>query len=256
EAIPGAYDQSQLVSFYYQSNAPFDSFRETWFTGMKDLERIEIHKEAVATLEKLAKRADAVYENMQETGGMLEQSPLLKEAHTHYLKSLKLFSQEAGKFITADKKINGKTLKRELDTDPGILEAKRFALIAQNEYYNSILKWNLNMTPELKDNELTKKEDLTTVEWNQLNLNQKNVFLTNMMLLQPLFANFAPQDLAVKVDTLLDSSQEGKIKFKHISEAVKILVATGAISNGDYLAMETTRYDNEIIPLVPSLVQP
>lgn len=255
-AMPGAYDQSQLVSFYYQSSEPFEAFRETWFEAMKKLERSSAPRAASQIIETLSEDAEAAYADMEKSGGgMLAESPLLKDAETHYLQSLKLFAQETDKYKAYGNKMDGMKLKQTLGTDPGIVEAQKLALLAQSEYYNSILKWNVNMTPDLKHNELLGKADLSSAEWEQLNLNQKNVFISNLMLESPLFANYAPQDLAVKIDTLLDSSQSGKVKFGQISETVEVLIATGAITSGDYLALATNRYENETLPLVPSLVE-
>lgn len=255
-AVPGAYDQPQLVSFYYQSSEPFEAFRETWFETMKKLDRTSAPKTASKILESLAADAETAYTAMESSGGgMLAESPLLKDAEIHYLQSLKLFAQETDKYKAYGNKMDGKKLRATLETDPGIVEAQKLALLAQNEYYNSILKWNLNMTPDLKHNDLIGREDLSATEWSQLNLNQKNVFLSHLMLKSPLFANYAPQDLAVKIDTLLDSSQSGKVKFAQISETVEVLVASGAITGGDYLALASNRYDSETLPLIPSLME-
>lgn len=143
-----------------------------------------------------------------------------------------------------------------LDSDPGLQEAKRFALSAQNDYYTAIVKWNTLVVPDLKNDALIQKETITPAEWNSLKLNQKNAFVTRMMLAQSLFGNYEPQDMTVKIDALLHSGEESMLKFKQVSEVVHVLTATGAIGSGDYLAVQSVLYADETVPMIPSLSLP
>ena len=246
----GAYDQSSLASYYHLAYLPYEDFRTAWFDGLAALDNAATSKETGAILAELRKQADSSYERAAE-GSMPANSPLLQDAQKDLLKSLKLFSQELADYEGSTALQSGTKLAAVLDKDAGLTEAKRFALTAQEEYYSAILEWNKTQVPGLKHSDLLSEKVLSLKDWNSLSLNQKNQYLAKLLADEPLFSNYAPQDLAAQIDMLVADGHSSKMKLNSVQDAVEILSATGAVRPEDFTRIKAKRYSKEILPLIP-----
>ena len=175
-----AYHQQYLVSFYHTIYLPYRDFQKLWFN---DISKIELEKDTVdpqGIFRELNKLATDKFKDI-ESMSMPVSSPLLQEAHSNYLKSLKLFAEASDKFRAKSSTIRGAGLIEQMNKDAFFQEAKNFALLAQDHYFASIIQWNESVQADLKGVDLVQKDDLTFNEWTQLNLNLKNLFIAKIM---------------------------------------------------------------------------
>lgn len=246
-----SYNQSYLVSFYHTIYLPFKEFQTVWFKDMNDIDIRGNTLDPSALLKELSKLASAKYDNVV-TQSMPATSPLLQEAHQNYLKSLKLFSQAAKTFESKANSLQVSVLASEIEKDAYFTQAKAFALQAQNQFYESIVKWNESVEVNaLKGADFIKHHPLPLTEWNQMNFNLKNQYITGLMIENKYFKNYNPQDLLIGIDDMIKSGQAKKMNVNSIQQLVDILVGTGAVRQDDFIQGKMKWYGNEKIPQLP-----
>lgn len=245
-----AYHQQYLVSFYHTIYLPYRDFQKKWF---EHLDAIELESESVdpqSIFKELSKLADEKFKTI-ESMSMPSTSPLLQEAHRNYLKSLKLFSDATSDFRSKTTNQQGAKIIEMVNNEVFFKEAKNFALIAQSDYFSSIVSWNESMNPNLVGIELSKKDDVTLNEWAQMNLNIKNVFVSSILEETKNYASFYPQDLTIRIDEMITNGQAKKMAFITIKPMIEMLVDTSAVRSGDYLKKRQVFYKNETLPQLP-----
>jgi len=245
-----AYHQQYLVSFYHTIYLPYREFQKKWF---EHLEAIELENKSVdpqSVFKELSKLADEKFKTI-ETMSMPSTSPLLQEAHSNYLKSLKLFSNTADEFRSKTNSQQGTRIIAMVNNDVFFQEAKNFALLAQSNYYSSILKWNESINISLVGIELADKDDVNLNEWAQMNLNIKNLFVSRNLSEADYYAAFYPQDLTIRIDEMVASGQAKKMGFTTVKPMIEMLVDTNAVRIGDYLKRRQVFYKNETLPQLP-----
>ncbi|MGG2200548.1 hypothetical protein [Paenibacillus sp.] len=242
-----AYHQQYLVSFYHTIYQPYREFHKTWFEKMDDLQTNQ-SADASLILKDLAKQAQAAYDGLGSKSSP-DSSPLLKEAHTDYMKSLKLFSEALRNYTSKANAVSGPDLVAQLQADAYLGEAKNFALKAEKEYYDAIVKWNETVNPQFKAIDVTKP--LNVKEWGALSLNVKNDYLAGFMMSGKQFRAFTPQDLSARIDDMIASGQANKMNLTEVSRIVDMLLATDAVRAGDYLRLRNKYYGNETLPQLP-----
>src|SRR5690606_18582569 len=94
-------------------------------------------------LAKLAENQHAKLTNVS----MPNSSPLLQDAQTSYLRSLKLFA-EGLKDLNLKSSDTGKLLSL-MNQDAYFVEAKAYALQGQRDYFASMAKWNEGFDPNM-----------------------------------------------------------------------------------------------------------
>lgn len=246
-----AYHQTYLVSFYHTIFAPFKEFESKWFTRWSEIESQGSSVDPASLLKELGKLADEKY-NAMLTQTMPESSPLLKNAHDQYLKSLKLFANGAKSFQGKANSLKSSALSAEMEKDPTFTEAKSFALQGQKLYYDAIIKWNeAESGGELKGTSLLGNKTLSIDEWNQLNLNLKDSYLSSLLVENKAFRSFNPQDLTYHVDQMNKSGQSKKMNASSVQQVVDILLGTGAVRQGDFLSGKQKWYGGETLPQLP-----
>jgi hypothetical protein len=245
-----AYHQQYLVSFYHTIYLPYRDFEKKWF---EHLDAIELESESVdpqSVFKELSKLAEEKFKAI-ESMSMPATSPLLQEAHSNYLKSLKLFSDAANDFRSKSANKQGTQIIEMVNNDVYFKEAKNFALSAQSDYYTSIVKWNESLDPKLTGIELASKNNVTLNEWAKMNLNLKNVFVTNILKETKNYTLFYPQDLTIRIDEMIANGQAKKMDFTSIKPMIEMLVDTNAVRSGDYLKKRQVFYKNETLPQLP-----
>jgi len=180
---------------------------------------------------------------------MPDSSPLLQEGLQNYLKSLKLFNEAAKNFQSKANSMRGIELIAAIDHDASFAEAKKFALQAQKNYYDSIIKWNESVDSQFKPIDTAKP--ISIKDWSGLNLNMKNDYIASVMLNGNTFRSFTPQDLTARIDDLIVTGQAKKMNYSDIQQLVDLLTATEAVRTGDFLRQKNKLYANENIPQVP-----
>jgi hypothetical protein len=242
-----AYDQQYLVSYYHTIYQPYREFHKTWFEQLNEL---ELHKssDSAMVLKNLSKLAKEKYDELS-TKSMPDSSPLLQEGQQNYAKSLKLFSEALDNITVKANGMPTKDLLDYMEKDSYLTEAQKFALAAQKNYYDSIIKWNEANDPQLKKADASKP--LPLADWNALNLNAKNDYIANALAAAAVYKPFTPQDLSIRIDELIASGQAKKMNLATIQQVSDALMATDAVRTGDYILNKNKWYPNETLPQLP-----
>jgi hypothetical protein len=242
-----AYHQQYLVSYYHTIYQPYREFHKKWFEKMTELETNH-SADASLILKDLGKLANEKYD-LLSSKSMPDSSPLLQEGHQNYVKSLKLFTESMSNFQSKANGMPGNDLVAELDKDAFLTEAKKFALTAQKNYYDSIIKWNLADSPQLKQIDVTKP--LAVKDWSPLSLNVKNEYIAYSLSAANMFMPYTPQDLVSRIDEMIANGQSHKLNLNDIQQLIDLLNATDAVRSGDFIRNKSKMYPNETLPQLP-----
>ncbi len=244
-----SYQQQDLVTFYYVVFQPYQQFKEDYLALVDEMARSNSNAVASDAIKQISENASTQYALI--AGQYIsDSSPLLKQAQTDYLKSLKLFEEGTSQVKSAVKGKKGNELIEALAADEFTSNAQSFGLQAQQKYYSSILKWTAKTNQEIPDN-LAYKDTLTIKEWSQYPLAVKNKIVTDMMTNEKIYASYLPQDLTVKIDQMIDSSKADALQLKSVASIVKVLTETQAVKEQEFVKWRTAYYASESLPQLP-----
>jgi hypothetical protein len=246
-----AYHQQYLVSFYHTIYQPYREFHKKWFDKMTELETNR-SADASSAVKELAVTAEETYALLSEKS-MPDSSPLLQDAHKNYMKGLKLFGEGLRAQQSKANAVPARELINQLNQDAYLSEAKNFALKAEKEYYDSIVKWNETIVSGYTPIDVSKP--LTVKEWSALNLNAKNDYLANLLMQGKTYRSFTPQDLSVRIDEMISTGQAAKMNLTGLQQVVDLLLATDAVRPGDFLR-NGGKYSSETLPQLPFFTNP
>jgi len=242
-----SYHQQHLVSFYYNVYYPFRTFQSSWTNTVAELSKSPSADVHVA-IRKLSKTAKEVYQSV-EIMTIPDQSPLLQQAQTNYLRSLRLFQEADARVQSYDgtnKELIGKLLQ-----DPYIVEAIDHATTAQAQYYQAIVYWHDSVVVELEGMQDMSSTDLDLTEWAELPFNVQNSIVAQAMSDNGIFVNYTPQDLTAVIMAMIDSGRSKVLGLRTIEDAVTILHHTNAVRSGDYFFYRDAYFKDEIVPQLP-----
>jgi hypothetical protein len=245
---PGAYEQQVLVSYYHTIYLPFREFQNKWFEQLGKLKSHDSTVDASAVLKELSNLSTEKYQQLQGKS-MPDSSPLLQQSHEGYLKSLKLFTDALTTYHSKANSMPADELLDAMNKDAFFVEAKTQALTAQKNYYESIVKWNETMDYNLQPFDLSKSA--TFEDWKQMNLNVKNLYVTNQLLINMSFPPFYPQDVTIRTDDFIASGQAKKLGAHDTNHTIDLLLNTDAIRSGDFVKDKTKWYSKELLPQLP-----
>ncbi|MEC2342726.1 hypothetical protein [Paenibacillus barengoltzii] len=243
-----SYQQQDLVTFYYVVFQPYQQFKEDYLTLIEDI----THSSKPVSSDKLKDirdKAKASYEQIA-VQSIADSSPLLKEAQTDYLKSLKLFEESMDQIKSKAGNKKGMELAKIINQDEFTVNAKKYGLQAQKKYYASMLKWTAK-TKNGVSADYTYKENIGTKEWSGYSLAVKNKAVTDMMVNEQLYVSYLPQDFTAKIDQLISSGKADALKLNSIGSIVKILIETDAVKSKEFVKWKSTYYASESLPELP-----
>lgn len=243
------YPQSHLVSFYHTVYSPFREFQLRWVNNLKRIEN-RTETDPSTMLRQMARFADEQY-NAAVDQMISNSSPLLQESHDNYLRSLKLFAKGANNLKDKANAMSPSELLRAIAEEPNIVEAINFALTAQKQYFEAIVKWNESVAGELPHTDLLDSRQLTVDDWGKLNINLKNAYIANIMLNNRLFHSYTPQDMTYRVDEMIDNDTWNKWNAGTIPQIVDILASTEGVRNGDFIQNKYRFYKDDELPQLP-----
>ncbi|WP_276351733.1 hypothetical protein [Cohnella caldifontis] len=249
-SAPNAYQQQDLVSFYHTVFLPYREFQTSLFEAEDKWS--DPSSDLAASLKELAKTADARYEKIR-VAFVPASSPLLKQAQTDYLKSLKLFSESFSALSSTANQATGDQLLKAMGEQAFFKEGRKFALTAQNEYYSSMLKWASTVNMEIPGDYKTPAV-LELSKWKTLPLVVKNKAIADYLSANSLFAGFLPHDLTARIDEFIRSGQADKMKQTTVGSIAELLTGTDAVRSGDFLASKSALYPNEQLPQLPFFI--
>lgn len=242
-----AYHQQYLVSFYHTIYAPYREFHKKWFDKMDELQAGR-SSDASLIMKDLSKLASDSYEALGSKS-MPDSSPLLQDAHKNYMKSLKLFNEALRGYASKANAVAAPELVKQLNGDAYITEAKGFALTAEKQYYDAILKWHESVDPKFKPIDPSKPVALQ--DWSGLAFNMKNEYVAQQLAAAKTFTAFTPQDLTSRIDEMIASGQAKKLNLTGVNQVIDLLSGTDAVRSGDFLRYKNRLYANETIPQLP-----
>ncbi|MBO9596743.1 MAG: hypothetical protein J7559_02805 [Cohnella sp.] len=247
-ALPDAYQQQDLVSFYHTVFLPYREFQNEWF-DTKSKWLADSSADRTADLNGLAKSAKKKYDAIKSVG-VSNASPLLIDAQTSYLKSLKLFSDS---FAGVAKDANAQTADAflsSLNNNAYFKEGRVQALSGQKDYYGAMLKWAAMIDTDLPS-DYDSPDILSLSKWKSLPLIIKLKVSADYLAKQTEMKGFSPQDLTARIDDFIGSGQADKRKLKSFGAVAELLTSADGVRNGDFLAMKVRFYENEQLPQLP-----
>lgn len=242
-----SYHQQQLVSFYHTVLLPFREFQKTWFQNTNTMQVENSPADSGDLLRQLGRLAREKAAEIRPMS-MPEVSPLLREAHEDYLRSLTLFAEATDRMQNeANQAGFAATMKKE----PYVLEASSYALRAQMKYYEAIWRWSLDNDPDSSGKDLTAGNNMSMNDWRRLTLNEKNAYISRLLADEEKFMLFYPQDASARIDELDSAGQTGALNVQDVRSLVHTLLSTEAIRYGDYIQSRDKLYSEEKLPQLP-----
>jgi len=246
EEFSGSYQQQDLVTFYHNVFLPYREFKRNWSIEIEKLEHSNDSRENNAILKELSILADKQYKKVNQDS-IFSNSPLLQQSQLNILKSLTLFSQASDKVVAGS---NGIDTSKVLLTNSFTSSAINFGLLAQKNFYDSMLKWGAKSNSKIPA-KLGELKTLNFIEWKKLPLLAKNATIANMMLNHNIYAGYDPQDITAKIDDLIYSGTASSLKLKDVQTSVTLLISTGAIQQQDFIKWREQYYAKETLPQLP-----
>jgi len=247
-----SYHQQHLVSFYYNVYYPFRTFQTSWVTTINDIASSQ-NASGVEAIGKLSKMASEVYSSV-EVMSVPNQSPLLKQAQTNYLRALRLF-EEADKRAESYN-VSGRDLAESLASDAYITEAMHYAALAQAEYYEAIVRWHDTVVVELEGIDQLADTGMSLAAWFSLPFNVQNSIVANAMANSDLLGNYTPQDMTAVLAAMIDNGTTARLGLNKLEDAVKLLHDTNAVRSGDYFTYKDQYFQDEVKPQLPFYFEP
>ena len=246
EEYSGSYQQQDLVTFYHNVFLPYREFKRNWNHEVDNLERSTNARENAATLKNLSILADKQYDKVSKDS-LFTNSPLLSQSQLNILKSLTLFSQASSKVSAG---ASGADTAKVLKNDNFTASAIKFGLLAQKDFYDSMLKWGskTNSSIPAEPGEL---KTLTFVAWKKMPLLLKNSTISNIMLNRKIYGGYDPQDITAKIDDMIYSGTASSLKLKDVQSSVTLLISTGAVQEQDFMKWREQYYGKETMPQLP-----
>jgi hypothetical protein len=243
-----AYQQQDLVSFYHTVFLPYREFQNSWFAAQNKW-LADSTTDRSASMKELAKSAQQKYNAIK--GVYVPQiSTKLKDAQTSYLKSLKLFSDSFTLLAASANEGTAEMVLAKVFVHSYFKEGRNQSLTAQDNYYNSMLKWAESVNSDIPGSFET-PEILSIAKWKTLPLLVKVNVASDYLLKQKLLTEYLPQDLTARIDQFITSGQADKRKVKSFSAIAELLTSTEAVRNGDFIEMKSRFYENEQLPQLP-----
>jgi len=253
EAAPKvtAYEQQDLVSFYHTVFLPSREFMSEWVAEV-DKMKAGLTSDPASKLKELSALADKQY-NAASKAVVSNVSPLLVDAQTNTMKSLKLFSQALERHRAAAETGNSAEVISAIGKDVYYREALAFSLQAQQDYYSSMLKWHASIDPDMPADYIAPK--LMQIEdWKAQPLVIKNKLMAEELHARMLLTAYYPQDLTARIDQFISSGQASNLKIKTVSAIVDLLVSTDAVRTDDFLTFKERYYTDAVLPQLPFFI--
>ncbi|PZD93494.1 hypothetical protein DNH61_23015 [Paenibacillus sambharensis] len=246
-----AYQQQDLVSYYHTVFLPYREFLNEW-VAETDRMKSGLTEEPADKLKELAALADKQYKEAAKAS-LPAVSPLLVDAHTSTLKSLKLFKQAAEAQTAAAKSKTPADTAALLFKDAYYKQAAEYALQSQQEYYSAMLKWGSTVNKKVPGNyEAPSLLDLAT--WKAQPILVKNKLIADQLEARKLLTGYHPQDMTARIDAFIASGQASKMKIKTVSAIVDLLLGTEAVRGGDFMSSKSRFYSKELLPQLPFFI--
>lgn len=243
-----AYQLQDLVSFYHTVFLPYREFMDDWQSAKQKWLADETTDRS-ASVKEMAKSAKAEYDSVK-VAYVSPASPLLKEAQDQYLKSLKLYEDGLSAYASSANQGTAAAALDGIGRDAYVKEAQKLGLAAQQQYYESMVKWGASVDIEIPSEDRA-DPTISLAGWKKLPLLVKNELSAEYLNDQLLTTGFLPQDLTARIDSFVASGQAAKMKLKTMSSVADLLTQTDAVRAGDFMDVKVRLYGQELLPQLP-----
>ena len=241
-----AYQQQDLLSYYYTVYQPFRSFAGEWVREASMMKNGQTANPA-KRLKALSDSANDRYREAQ-SADMPASSPLLADAQTNVLRSLRLFSETFNRY--AEKNGDAQTVIRLIGKDEFYREALDYALLAEQQYFEAMVLWGASLDPDLPDR-VPEGSGMSIATWKTQPLLLKNAIAAGLLKDHRMLRDYYPQDLTARIDYFVESGQAAGFGIQSVDEAVDILLRTEAVRSGDFLDRRSSYGEGELLPQIP-----
>ncbi|AZK47147.1 hypothetical protein [Paenibacillus lentus] len=242
-----SYEQQDLAAYYYVVFQPYQQFKDDYFDLVDQLSRSDSRLKSIGIMKEIREAASRQYDQIQ-SHSITVSSPLLKDAQTDVLKSLKLFDESADRIEIGSK--NGAELVKSLANDEFTKNAEKYGLKAQQKYYTSMMKWASKSNKSIPA-DFSFRDNITVKEWTNFPLAVKNKIVSDIMTSSNLYVSYLPQDMTAKIDQMIDSGKASSMKLNSLVSIVNVLMDTEAVQGKEFLRWKSTYYASESIPELP-----
>ncbi|WP_438351302.1 hypothetical protein ACP8HI_12010 [Paenibacillus sp. FA6] len=241
-----SYQQQDLVTFYHTVFLPYREFKSEWVLQIDKISRTEDATKINEILKQLRTLADEKYSAIIKTT-MYSSSPLLQEAQTDFLKSIRLFGNAADSTSLSSSIHNGEVLMKQLKQDTLYKNGVNYGLLGQKRYYNSMIKWSIKV-----DSTLSKEYDFTQNPsfslWESYPLIVKNAAVSSILLNKSLYVAYDPQDMTARIDHMIQSGNADSMKLTSVESIINLLNNTDAVKENDFKKWKVKYYSQELLP--------
>lgn len=244
-----SYTQQELLTFYYVAYQPYLQYKAEYLNLKDKLNNTGSGIAASKLIKDAQESSQAMYDQIA-SHSVSESSPLLADAQRDILKSLKLFDEGLGKYVSLLGGEKGPVLLLELSGDEFTTSAANYGLQAQNKFYTSIMKWCAK-TDTKTPKEFALKPETTTKEWSTYTLSLKNKAVSDIMLSTNLYVAYQPQDMTAKIDQMINSGKAASLGLPNVAAIINVLTETEAVQGQEYSKWKTAYYAAEHLPELP-----
>ncbi|GAA0135583.1 hypothetical protein YSY43_24230 [Paenibacillus sp. YSY-4.3] len=242
-----SYEQQDLVAYYYVVFQPYEQFKNEYFGLVDQLSRSDSRVKSIGIMKDIRDTSRKQYEQIQAQT-ITVSSPLLKDAQTEIMKSLKLFDESTNRVEIGSK--NGAQLAKLLSEDDFTKNAEKYGLKAQQKYYTAMMKWAAKSNKSIPS-DIAFQDNTSVKEWTSYPLAVKNKIVSDLMASSNLYVSYLPQDMTAKIDQMIDSGKAGSMKLNSVTSIVNVLIDTEAVQGKEFLKWKSTYYATEFLPEVP-----
>ncbi|GIP58161.1 hypothetical protein J15TS10_19750 [Paenibacillus woosongensis] len=242
-----SYEQQDLVAYYYVVFQPYEQFKHEYFGLVDQLRSSDSRVKSIGIMKDIRNASRKQYEQIQAQT-ITVSSPLLQDAQSDVLKSLKLFDESTSRIEIGSK--NGAQLAKLLAEDEFTNNAEQYGLKAQQKYYTSMMKWAAKSNKSIPS-DVVFKENTSIKEWAAYPLAVKNKIVSDLMVSSNLYVSYLPQDMTAKIDQMIDSGKAGSMKLNSVNSIVNVLMDTEAVQGKEFLKWKSAYYATEFLPEVP-----
>lgn len=238
------YNEQDFIRFHYAVYAPVLSLKSAHFETMDNWAQMDRNAQS-DSLEKLVRTAEETLAVLQKEVA-LPTSPLLQQAHDNFTTSVRAYL-DCMEQVRTDQNSNALTTS---EIGARLAPLQESWLKAQEQLYLSFATWESAYVSKQPLPQAA-PETVTIEQWKQYPFHYRTYVSAVAMTGERQWKAFNPEDLTVRLDSLLSSSDAATFGIRDVAGAVRLLYATDAIHPGDFKQFKTKFLPDLKAPEVP-----
>ncbi|WP_139489214.1 hypothetical protein [Brevibacillus dissolubilis] len=240
------YKEQDFVSFYYGVYVPMKSFKNQHFYYLASM----WNKKRAEQVKASEKMSDFVQDQIAaaEKISVPASSPLLVEAKTIYLRSLKSYQEGINRHL-ADQNEKAFSAK-DIAQGKHLQTANGQFLQAQSSMYKAVATWEEIYVTQ-RSMPVAKADSVTIEAWKSYPFHFRNYLAAEYMRQNGEISQFNPEDLTTRLDDVIDNQPGTANGWKDIPFAVNVLYVSDAVRSGDFKSLKKELYPSLKTPEMP-----